>query len=243
MYYRIHFRYEEELEYGCCFVYRKYNIMIVAMLSIQVDQPDALLVSFYQIATPFLKVNVKKERGELFKKERLAMSKDVTESPKLTQEYLKSILKYDPESGVFTWIKSNRVAGYLNRRGYRRITINYRAYRAHRLAFLYMMGHWPRSILDHRDRKPGNNKWKNLRECTFAQNLANAKKHKNGKTSSYKGVSFHRASGKYQAEISCNNKREYLKLHDTPELAAMAYNSRCVELYSDFALINEIGIN
>lgn len=62
--------------------------------------------------------------------------------------------------------------------GYRVITIfgNEKTrpqYRSGRLAFLYMTGHWPEWDVDHKNRKRGDDRWKNLREATRSQNLRN----------------------------------------------------------------------
>ena len=41
-------------------------------------------------------------------------------------------------------IKIGDIAGCLNPKGYLKIKINYNQYFAHRLAFLYMTGEWPK---------------------------------------------------------------------------------------------------
>jgi hypothetical protein len=76
--------------------------------------------------------------------------------------HLRDILHYDPETGIFTWRRvlyssgrpKDRPAGRPSRR-YSQITIRYRRYLAHRLAFLYMTGEWPPSGLevDHNQRQ------------------------------------------------------------------------------------------
>jgi hypothetical protein len=72
---------------------------------------------------------------------------------KLTHEYLKSILRYDPEKGIWVWLKRTRpqaskikiggIAGTLHQDGYRFISINGSQYKSSRLAFFYMTGRWP----------------------------------------------------------------------------------------------------
>lgn len=63
-----------------------------------------------------------------------------------------------------------------------------------------------------------NNLEVNLREVTHQQNMMNQEKRTNN-TSGYRGVTFHKASGKWQPQIFVNSKRIYLGLWDTPEKA------------------------
>lgn len=63
-----------------------------------------------------------------------------------------------------------------------------------------------------------NNLETNLREVTHQQNMMNQQKRTNS-TSGYRGVTFHKASGKWQPQIFANGKRIYLGLWDTPEKA------------------------
>lgn len=72
--------------------------------------------------------------------------------PDITAERLRSILSYDPATGTFyTLVQRQRlppgsVVGTLVRYGYVRIRIEERLYYAHRLAWLYMHGHWPAEL-------------------------------------------------------------------------------------------------
>ena len=58
-------------------------------------------------------------------------------------------------------------------------------------------------------------------------------------TSGYKGVSFHKASGKWRADICVARKRIALGLFSTPEEAANAYDVAAIEHFGEFALINK----
>lgn len=139
----------------------------------------------------------------------------------LTQNYLKTLLKYDPKTGVFTYVKSkhgitkNQVAGSSETRGrtqYRRIKINGCRYYAHRLAFLYMTGTIP-PIVDHVNHNGTDNRWTNLRGTTHAGNSKNrAKLHST--TNGILGVYWIKARGKWLADISINNRSKYLGLFD-----------------------------
>jgi HNH endonuclease len=103
-----------------------------------------------------------------------------------SQEYLKSILHYDPETGVWTWIKPpkhnlrllDREAGYARSPdGYRVIRIWGAPYYASRLACLYMTGKWPDEEMDHINRDPTDDRWDNLREATSSLNKYNQERH------------------------------------------------------------------
>lgn len=120
----------------------------------------------------------------------------------LTQERLKEVLHYDPDSGQFTRLTgpyAGRVAGYRKPKVYNRIWIDGVQYFAHRLVWLYVYGRWPLSV-DHADGDPGNNALRNLREATPAQNRVNASAFKNS-TTGVRGVHFHAGAGKYRVQV------------------------------------------
>lgn len=99
----------------------------------------------------------------------------------LTPERLRCLLSYDQGTGLFTWLIdrgngacAGQRAGTVDRNsGYVLVQIDGRQYRAHRLAWLYVHGRWPRPLIDHIDRNRANNRISNLREATSAINNSN----------------------------------------------------------------------
>ena len=159
----------------------------------------------------------------------------------IDQETLRSLLHYDPETGVFRWkqdsgaTRAGDEAGRVYRwptSSYRRICINGQRCFAHRLAFLYMTGAWPVSEVDHIDGDGLNNRWHNLREATRTENQRNSRVRPINKCG-LKGVSPHR--GKYQATIAVNRKKIYLGLCKTPEEAHELYCAAAQRYFGTFA--------
>ncbi len=132
----------------------------------------------------------------------------------LTQERLKELLDYDPETGVFRWrVRRPHAAvgqrgGHIMALGYRSLRVFNQQYYAHRLAWFWMTGSWPDSQIDHRDGVRDNNAWSNLREATTqeqAQNLARSKRN----TSGYRGVCFDKARGTWIARLGFQHLGRY----------------------------------
>lgn len=101
--------------------------------------------------------------------------------------------------------KLDKPAGTVNIYGYTNIRVNGKLYPAHRLAWFYMTGTWPRAYIDHKDGEPRNNKWNNLREATAHQNAAN-KRRKRGSASGVKGVIYNRFLDTWDVHISCKGR-------------------------------------
>lgn len=133
-------------------------------------------------------------------------------SQELTQDYLKSILHYDPDTGVFTWLKklSNNtkvmgVAGTIAQDGYVKIRINSQGYPAHRLAWFYFYGTFPQEQLDHINLNRSDNAIKNLRIASHSDNQRNKKISKSNK-SGYKNVSWCARAKKWKVGLKVNGK-------------------------------------
>jgi hypothetical protein len=149
----------------------------------------------------------------------------------LTQERLKELLSYDPETGVFTNLvlrnhksaRAGAVAGSKNQRNYVEIRIANRNYYAHRLAWLYMLGEWPPALIDHIDTDCSNNKWANLRSATHRQNQQNRRRAISGKIGGMLGANWMESKGKWRARIRIDGKETHLGLFATKEDAHATY--------------------
>jgi hypothetical protein len=108
----------------------------------------------------------------------------------LTQDIVRELLDYDPEMGALTWKRRDRRwfssdgiwkswnsqhAGKLaftayDTSGYLSGLILGRAYKAHRIIFLWVTGRWPDPEVDHDNHIRDDNRWVNLLEKTHRRN-------------------------------------------------------------------------
>lgn len=109
---------------------------------------------------------------------------------------------------------------------------------AHRVIFYLSYGYLPKYV-DHKNGNRTDNRPKNLREATNAQNIANSNSRK-GSSSKYLGVCFSKNHGKWLANITSNNKNYYIGIYSNEVDAALAYNEQAKRLHGDFANINVI---
>lgn len=158
----------------------------------------------------------------------------------LTAERLRELLDYAPEAGIFIWRVSRgkavagAKAGTRSSNGYLHIGVDGRAYRAHRLAWLYVTGSWPIDQIDHINLIRTDNHWANLREATRSQNYANRRPYVTNK-SGHKGVSWFKRDGRWRAAIVVNRKCTHLGLFDTREEAHAAYVAAAKFYFGEFA--------
>lgn len=85
-------------------------------------------------------------------------------------------LSYDPETGSLRWRdgpKAGRVAGTVGVSGYRRVCINGKQLRAHRIAWFIYHGAMPNDQVDHVNRNRDDNRISNLRDVSNAENQRN----------------------------------------------------------------------
>jgi len=156
----------------------------------------------------------------------------------ITQERLKEVLYYHPESGDWVWlvsqgcVKAGTQAGAFHA-GYTRMGVDGKSYLGHRLAFLYMTGAFPLADTDHEDVQRGNGCWDNLRGANRSQNRANIPtKNKWGK-----GVQPH--GNKFRASIRLANKKsKHLGLFATAQAAGEAFAVAARERHGRFARVS-----
>jgi hypothetical protein len=158
----------------------------------------------------------------------------------LTQERLKQLLRYEPETGLFIWIgsRSNRVANgtvvtCTNTAGYIVVRLDGKLYRAARLAFLYMTGSWPKDEADHKNGITADDRWDNLRDATSQQNKQNRTVRYDNQLLS-KGI-HQLPSGNFNAHIKHNYQSINLGTFKTLEEAVNARKTAEAKYHGEFA--------
>jgi hypothetical protein len=155
----------------------------------------------------------------------------------LTAENLRERLHYNPETGLFTWLKPpkctwiSKTAGSTKDR-YVRIFLYGESHHAHRLAWLYVYGEWPKKDIDHINRDGRDNRMANLRLASRSENLGNTTARKNN-TTGFKGVCRHQS--RFRAMIKKDGVLQHLGVFDTPQQAHAAYREAARELFGLFA--------
>lgn len=154
---------------------------------------------------------------------------------RLPPELVRETVDYDPETGVFTLRSSPKehcignVLGALDHKGYVRFSIKKTAVMAHRVAWVYCYGYWPREQIDHINGDRSDNRIANLRECTNAENRQNLKREGYG-VSGHVGV--HKGyGGKWVASIGLSGKRMYLGIYEQLGDAISAYEAAKAETH------------
>lgn len=100
----------------------------------------------------------------------------------------------------------------------------------------YLTNAGPGDIVDHANGDTMDNRLCNLRICTNAQNIANSKKYRSGKTSQFKGVCAY--GNRWRAQIMHRGQKKNLGLFSSEEEAAKAYDDAARERFGEFARLN-----
>lgn len=138
--------------------------------------------------------------------------------------------------------RTNQHKWCLDKKGYARTTLRIDGNRVTTMMHRFIMNleKGDRQAVDHADHDILNNNRDNLRICTWQQNNQNARKCKKLCSSRFKGVSFHKPTGKWSAYIRNNYGRIHLGLFVDERDAAAAYNAKAIELFGEYACINNI---
>lgn len=135
----------------------------------------------------------------------------------LTQEILKSLLTYNPDTGLFFWKRklrnsnTTKPAGSATEKNYIKISVFNKKYFAHRLAWLYVYGEWPPVFIDHINHNTLDNRICNLRSVSKQENSKNRFIPSNNK-SGHMGVIWHKDTNKWCAQIVISKKHIHLGL-------------------------------
>lgn len=91
--------------------------------------------------------------------------------------------------------------------------------------------------VDHKDCNGLNNQRSNLRSCSGTLNGANSRK-RLGTSSKYKGVYWHKTTGRWRAVVSCEHKQYHLGTFRDEKPAALAYDTAAIRLFGQYARVN-----
>ncbi len=122
-------------------------------------------------------------------------------------------------------------AGTKDKDGYLEIKIGQKRYKAHRLAWLYVYGHFPKAQIDHVNGDVADNRIANLREATNSENNCNRGPLSRNRLG-LKGVRKH--GNRFQALICKNGKQTLIGSFETKEEANHAYRNAARTLHGDF---------
>ena len=149
----------------------------------------------------------------------------------LTQQRLKELYDYDPETGILTSTRFGKPIGTPDRK---KQGLRTRFGRIHRLIYVWMTGEdLGDDVIDHINGDPFDNRWVNLRRCTRAQNQMNRGDNVNN-TSGWKGVTWCWDTMKWQAAIGFMGVVHYLGQYDTADEAHDVYLEEAEKCFGEY---------
>ncbi len=151
----------------------------------------------------------------------------------MTSKILHELFNYDSLTGIFTQTgkgrthKKGTVSGTRRPDNYIQITYRKKFYLAHRLAFLYMTGNFPKEEIDHKNHIKNDNRWSNLKEISRHNNSKNRTLSSNNKTG-YHGITTY--GKKFRVQIHNNKKRgETIGYYNTLDEAILVRKKKELE--------------
>lgn len=163
------------------------------------------------------------------------MNADFIEIP-LTKGYATKVSPEDGDLAAFKWIATltNNVSHPRASRGAGRTYQKLARVVMSRVLDRPLLRH---ELVDHINGDTLDDRRENLRLATNSQNQHNAKRRIDN-SSGYKGVAFHKLSGKWSASICYQGKQKHLGLFATPEAAYEARCKKALELHGDYARLD-----
>lgn len=147
----------------------------------------------------------------------------------MKHEDLLKYAHYDPDTGVFTRLKSagNRASGTTigsrSLKGYLTAMVMAEYVKVHRLAWFYMTGAWPTKEIDHINGVKDDNRFANLRDVSTSENCLNQHGPRRNNRSGFQGVSRIKKTGRFRARCTCGGVEHHLGVFATAEEAHEAY--------------------
>lgn len=159
----------------------------------------------------------------------------------ITQERLKELFDYDPETGWFTnrcsrgrakvGERAGSFSGHIQ--GYRRLTVDYQRVYEHQAAWLYVFGEWLDEV-DHIDREGSHNGIENLRPCDRTQNNCNSQRTTG--ESGLRGAYLDKRILKWYSHIQFGGQVVHLGSFNTAIEAHEAFEAAAEQLHGEFYL-------
>lgn len=97
-------------------------------------------------------------------------------------------------------------------------------------------------IVDHINRNGLDNRRVNLRPANAFQNAVNSPLLRRNNHSGFRGVRWNKNAHKWHAQIGHLRRNYHIGYFDSARDAAAAYNARAVELFGEFAVLNDLTL-
>jgi hypothetical protein len=166
---------------------------------------------------------------------------NIDRNPLPPAEELRALLRYYPKTGLLIWrsrpatskVNKNfnarfagKEAGTIESAGYRQLRIYGTLQMAHRVIYKMVKDEEPPDHLDHRDGKPANNRWLNIRSANSQSNTWNARLSRNN-TSGYQCIypmnTKRPTSKKFRVQMYFEGRKQLIGDYHTLEEAKDAY--------------------